>query len=95
MNEKNSNNKKIFFIVLTVLSFFIGGPIVGIIVLLARLKYLEKQGKEETGKNTQTYYNIPSVSKTTRRRDPVRTEEQKQKDKWARRGDKDPWEWDE
>jgi cytoskeletal protein RodZ len=102
MNENKGNGKKIFFIALIVLGFFIGGPVVGIIILLFFVNFLKKQnnGKNNTNTktktNTKNYYNMPPASgKRENRKRFEKTQEQKNKDKWEKRRDKDPWEWDE
>ena len=98
MERKINYKKLIFFTVITVVCFLTGRFVLGIIIFIFLVNSLKikNAGKEKNKKSTAAYYNRLPASKTTGKTfDFGKIEEQKQREKWAKRRDKDPWEWDE
>ena len=105
MNKKINGKKILFFIIIIAVCIITQKFVLGIILIIFLINSLK--GKSRNNGNVRTekqgrksYYNQPSVlSKQSGQRNSsvnfAKTEEQRQKEKWAKRRDKDPWEWDE
>ena len=104
--DKKINNKRIFFLIIVIIiciitrSFFLG--IIIIALAINGLKSRNRsRGNGKTGtEESNNYYDRPSVSPKQGEKkiysiNSRKTEEQRQREKWAKRRDKDPWEWDE
>ena len=104
MDKKINKKKLFFFIALIALGIFTRISVLWIIAVVFLLGNLKAKSKNPEKNNTgrKNYYKQPSVPmKTTKNKTYssssgfTKSEEQKQREKWAKRRDKDPWEWDE
>ena len=102
MDKKINKKKLFFFIALIVLGIFTRISVLWIIAVVFLLGNLKAKSKNWEKNNTgrKNYYKQPSVPMKTTKNETyssgfAKSEEQKQREKWAKRRDKDPWEWDE
>ena len=102
MEKKMSNKRILILIIVAIVCIVMRRVVLGIIIIAVLITNLKAKNnkREKSGTVRKNPYNQPSVSakpmqKKTYSRDFVKSEEQKQKEKWAKRRDKDPWEWDE
>ena len=105
MDKKINGKKILFFIIIIAVCIITQKFVLGIILIIFLINSLKgksrNNGNARTGKQgRKNYYNQPSaLSKQGGQRNfpvnSVKTEEQKHREKWAKRRDKDPWEWDE
>ncbi|MDR2878633.1 MAG: hypothetical protein LBV03_01790 [Fusobacteriales bacterium] len=102
MNRKINGKKILFFIIIIAVCIITQKFVPGIILIIFLINSLK--GKSRNTGNVRTekksYYNQLSVlskqgSQKNYHENFAKTEEQKQREKWAKRKDKDPWEWDE
>ena len=104
MDKKINGKKILFFIIIIAVCIIMQRFVLGIIIILSFfINSLKSKGRNinNTGKTgRKNYGSQPSAlsKQGSKRNYPVnfaKTEEQKQREKWAKRRDKDPWEWDE
>ena len=104
--DKKINNKRIFFLIIVIIiciitrSFFLG-----IIIIALAINGLKNRNRSRGNGKTGTaesnnYYDRPPVAPKQGKKkiysiNSAKTEEERQREKWAKRRDKDPWEWDE
>ena len=104
--EKKISNKRVLFLIIVIIiciitrSFFLG--IIIIALLINGLKNRNRsRGNSKTGiAGKNNYYDrVSAAPKQGEKKiysiNSAKTEEQIQREKWAKRRDKDPWEWDE
>ena len=105
MDKKIDGKKILFFIIIIAVCIITQKFVLGIILIIFLINSLKGKSRN-TGnvrtvkKGKKSYYNQPSAlsKQGSQKNYPVnfvKTEEQKQREKWAKRRDKDPWEWDE
>ncbi len=102
MDKKINKKKLFFFIALIALGIFTRISVLWIIAVVFLLGNLKAKSKNWEKNNTgrKNYYKQSSVPMKTTKNETyssgfTKSEEQKQREKWAKRRDKDPWEWDE